>query len=112
MKAEQLFNIRGKVALVTGSTGGLGAVFAKGLAENGATVILNGRNAEKVNKQLADFRELGYVAYPCVFDVINSSEINKAIDEVAEKVGKIDILVNNAGINLRAPLEYFDDDDW
>jgi len=112
MKTDQLFNINGKIALVTGSTGGLGSAFATAFAENGATVILNGRNEKKLKKQASEFLALGYKAHICVFDVTNSFQINKAIQQVEKEVGSIDILVNNAGINLRAPLEGFDDDDW
>jgi len=112
MKAEELFKIKGKIALVTGSTGGLGSVFAKGLAENGAIVILNGRNREKLERQVDEFKDMGYQADSCVFDVTSSEQINVAVEQIEQKVGAIDILVNNAGINLRAPLEDFSDEDW
>lgn len=112
MKADKLFSVNGKIALVTGSTGGLGSAFAGALAENGATVILNGRNEEKLKKQVSEFKALGYQTHACVFDVTNSVQINKAIQDVEKEVGGIDILVNNAGINLRAPLEDFDDEEW
>lgn len=112
MKTEKLFNIKGKVALVTGSSGGLGSIFANGLAENGCTVILNGRNREKLERQAAEFKNKGYSVYVCVFDVTNSEQIKLAINQLEIELGSIDILVNNAGINLRAPLEDFSDDDW
>ena len=112
MKAERLFNIEGKTALVTGSTGGLGSLFAKGLAENGSRVILNSRSQEKVDAQVEAFKNLGYEAHGYAFDITKSAEVNRAIEQINEEVGVIDILVNNAGINLRAPLEDFDDDDW
>ena len=98
--------------MITGSTGGLGSLFASGLAENGCTVILNSRSREKADAQLKQFNNLGYSAYSSAFDVTNSEEINEAIQLIRKEVGEIDILVNNAGINLRAPLEDFDDDDW
>lgn len=112
IKAKDLFNIEGKIALVTGSTGGLGSVFAKGLAENGCTVILNSRSAEKLQKQLEEFRENGYPVDGYIFDVSNTSAIKKAVQEIENKHGKIDILINNAGINLRAPLEELDENNW
>lgn len=112
MKSENLFDIGGKVALVTGSTGGLGTLFAKGLAENGCTVILNSRSKEKANLQLEEFKKLGYKVHAYAFDVTNSHEIDKTMQLIRKEVGTIDILVNNAGINLRAPLEDFNDDDW
>ncbi len=109
---KDLFDISGKVALVTGSTGGLGSSLAKGLAENGATVILNGRNEEKVNKQVAEFKDLGYKVYGYSFDVTDSSRIEEVVEKIANELGTIDILVNAAGINIRAPLESYNDDDW
>ena len=112
MKAEKLFNIEGKIALVTGSTGGLGSLFAQGLAENGCIVILNSRTQENVDLQVKRFSEQGYRAYGYAFDVTNAEQINQAVKQISERVGIIDILVNNAGINLRAPLEDFKDEDW
>ena len=112
MKADKLFNVDGKIALITGSTGGLGSLFAMGLAENGCTVILNSRSRKKVDVQVNHFKDLGYSVYGYAFDVTNRKEINNAVQLITEEVGPIDILVNNAGINLRAPLENFDDEDW
>ncbi|HKJ42203.1 MAG TPA: SDR family NAD(P)-dependent oxidoreductase [Sunxiuqinia sp.] len=112
MKAAELFDIKGKVALVTGSTGGLGSSFAKGLAENGAIVILNGRNQEKLDIQVAAYRESGFQVYGFAFDVTNSEQVNTAVRKITNQVGRIDVLINAAGINLRAPLENFRDDDW
>jgi gluconate 5-dehydrogenase len=112
MKAANLFDISGKIALITGSTGGLGSGFAKGLAVNGAIVILNGRNKKKLDEQVRDFKAAGYEAHGYVFDVTNSVEITRAVEQINTEVGSIDILVNNAGINLRAPLENYDDEDW
>ena len=112
MKSTQLFDISGKIALITGSTGGIGSSFAKGLAENGATVILNGRNNDKLEDQLTSFRDQGYTAFGYAFDVTNSDEIKQAVKSIEEDVGTIDILVNSAGINLRASLDKFEDDDW
>ncbi|HSH18972.1 MAG TPA: SDR family NAD(P)-dependent oxidoreductase [Draconibacterium sp.] len=112
MKAERLFNVEGKIALITGSTGGLGSLFAKGLAENGCKVILNSRSQAKVDAQVKEFEEKGYQACGYAFDITNGKEINQKISQIKEEVGIIDILVNNAGINLRAPLEDFDDADW
>ena len=112
MKANKLFNIEGKIALITGSTGGLGDLFARGLAENGCTVVLNSRNQKKVDAKVNHFRELGYSVHGCAFDITNSEEVNRAVRFITEEIGSIDILVNNAGINLRAPLEDFNDEDW
>jgi len=112
MKSERLFNVEGKIALVTGSTGGLGSLFAEGLAENACTVILNSRSQEKVDKQVKQFKESGYQAYGYAFDITDAEQVKKAVQQIFEEVGVIDILVNNAGINIRATLEDFDDEDW
>jgi gluconate 5-dehydrogenase len=112
MKTDKLFDVTGKKVLITGSTGGLGSSFAKGMAENGAVVILNGRNTEKLNRQLNQFRDEGFKAYGYAFDVTDSAQINHAVEQINSEVGTIDVLVNNAGINIRAPLEDYDDKDW
>ncbi len=109
---KNIFNIKGKVALVTGSTGALGNTFARGLAQHGATVILNGRNSAKLNDKVQELIDEGFRAYGFAFDVTRSEEISLAISRIEEEVGPVDILVNNAGINLRAPLEEFKDEDW
>ena len=112
MRTEEIFDIEGKTALVTGSTGGLGTLFARGLAGNGCTVILNGSRQEKVDAQVKQFRDSGYRVFGFAFDVTDGEQIKVAVRQITEKAGIIDILVNSAGINLRAPLEDFSDEDW
>ena len=107
-----IFNVQGKLALVTGSTGALGNTFARGLAEQGARVILNGRNEAKLREKVKELVNEGYEAYGYEFDVANAPEVNEAIAKIEEELGPLDILVNNAGINIRAPLEEFKDADW
>jgi len=109
---KNLFSIEGKIALVTGSTGGLGFAFAKGLAHYGAKVILNGRNSEKLQTRLLELEKEGYKASGYVFDVSRAEQVNAAIQKMEKEVGPIDILVNNAGINLRTVLDEFKDEDW
>ena len=109
---NNIFNVEGKVALITGSTGSLGYTFAKGLAQHGATVILNGRNPEKLNHKVSELKSEGYRAFGYAFDITNSKHVNDAISNVEKNIGPIDILVNNAGITLRAPLEDFQEEDW
>ena len=109
---RNIFEIEGKVALVTGSTGALGNTFARGLAQHGATVILNGRNKAKLAKQVQGLVDEGFRVYGFAFDVTRSEEVNRAVSRIEYEVGPIDILVNNAGINLRASLEQFKDEDW
>jgi gluconate 5-dehydrogenase len=112
MKINKLFDVQGKIALITGSTGGIGQAFAQGLCENGANVILNGRNKEKLAKQVQKFHQEGYNVTGYPFDITDSEQINTAIQKITNEIGLIDILVNNAGITVRTPLEDFNDDDW
>ncbi|TCC96868.1 SDR family NAD(P)-dependent oxidoreductase [Pedobacter psychroterrae] len=112
MNPNELFNIKNKVALVTGSSGGLGAAFARGLCEHGARVILNGRNQEKLTDQVNQLRREGHQVWGYDFDINNSEQVNEAVEAISQEVGDIDILVNNAGITIRGPLESFSDADW
>ena len=109
---KNMFNIEEKIALVTGSTGALGNTFARGLAQHGATVILNGRNKEKLDLKVQELNDEGFRAFGFAFDVTNSNQVNNAVGEIEKEIGPIDILVNNAGITLRAPLDQFKDEDW
>ncbi|MCF8361691.1 MAG: SDR family oxidoreductase [Prolixibacteraceae bacterium] len=109
---HDIFNVKGKIALITGSTSGLGLTFAQGLAENGATVVLNGRNKKKLDETVQQMRTKDYSVHGFAFDVRDTESINDAIGSIVKQLGRIDILVNNAGINLRAPLHEFNDDDW
>lgn len=109
---KNIFSVEGKIALVTGSTGGLGFAFARGLARHGARIILNGRNSEKLEARLREMESEGIKAEGYVFDVSQAEEVNSAIQQMENEVGSIDILVNNAGINLRITLDEFKDEDW
>jgi gluconate 5-dehydrogenase len=97
-----LFDLSGRRALVTGSSQGIGLALARGLAEAGASVILNGRDAEKLAAAAAQIEGAAQLA----FDVTDHAAVTDAID-AAEADGPIDILVNNAGRQHRAPLEDF-----
>ncbi len=112
MSASRLFDISGKIALVSGSTGGIGNVLAKSLCENGVTVILNGRDQQKLQDQAKELTAQGYKAHAYPFDITNSDEINRAIADIQQNIGIIDILVNNAGVTIRCALEDFNDADW
>lgn len=112
MNQSELFDIKGKIALVTGSSGGIGSAFARGLCESGARVILNGRNREKLDQQVQQFKSEGFEVYGYDFDINDSAAVNNAITDIKKNIGEIDILVNNAGITVRAPLEDFKETDW
>ncbi|MBA8840407.1 SDR family oxidoreductase [Ochrobactrum sp. RH2CCR150] len=99
----QLFDLTGKRALVTGSSQGIGYALAKGLANAGADVILNGRDAAKLK---AAAESLG-VKHTLAFDATDHEAVRAAIDGFEADFGPIDILVNNAGMQHRTPLEDF-----
>ncbi|MEU6776120.1 SDR family oxidoreductase [Streptomyces sp. NPDC046759] len=109
MTAHPLFDIGGRTALVTGSGRGIGLALARGLAEAGCTVVLNGRDAGRLAEAAA---ELPGAPHTAVFDVTDGAAVATGIADVEERVGPLDILVNNAGMQLRAPLLEFADRDW
>ena len=103
--STQLFDLSGKVALVTGGTHGLGMAMAKGIGEAGATLVINGNSSqEKIDAALAQYKSWGIKAEGYKFDVTNETEVQTAIKAIESEVGVIDILVNNAGIIKRTPL--------
>lgn len=100
-----LFDLTGKVALVTGATHGLGMAMAKGLGNAGAKIIVNGSSSQqKLDKAVASYKEYGIEAYGSLFDVTDEIAVIKAISKIEIEVGPIDILVNNAGIIKRTPI--------
>ncbi|MEZ5104712.1 MAG: SDR family oxidoreductase [Draconibacterium sp.] len=112
MNSLSLFSLQGKTALITGSGSGIGFALAQGLAGAGAKVILNGRNEEKLAEAKTKIRKQGYEVTSLIFDVSNSEEVKKAIEDYEKNIGPIDILVNNAGINIRKNFEEFEEADW
>jgi gluconate 5-dehydrogenase len=110
--AKKLFDLTGKVALVTGATQGLGYAIAKGLALNGATLAISARNPEKLEEALNRLKNQGIDAFGYLFDVTDTEEITIGIEALEYELGKIDILVNNAGINRRFAMEDFPEKDW
>ncbi|MBV8567202.1 MAG: SDR family oxidoreductase [Methylobacteriaceae bacterium] len=107
-----LFDLTGRLALVTGSSQGIGLAIARGLGEAGARIVLNGRHPEKLEKVAADLQNAGIEAHIAAFDVTDHSAVVQAIDAIEREVGAIDILVNNAGINRRSPFEEIRPDVW
>ncbi|MCV9389069.1 gluconate 5-dehydrogenase [Reichenbachiella ulvae] len=101
-----LFDLKGKVALVTGATHGLGMAMAMGLGKAGATVVINGNSSqEKIDNALKEYEAAGVKAVGYKFDVTDESQVKDSIAKIESEVGNIDILVNNAGIIKRVPLE-------
>jgi gluconate 5-dehydrogenase len=110
--AASLFDLTGLRALVTGSSQGLGFAIARGLAEAGASVVLNGRTGEKLERALEPLRAAGRSVSGRAFDVTSEPAVATAIAAITEFDGPIDILVNNAGIHRRAPLAEMSLDAW
>jgi gluconate 5-dehydrogenase len=106
------FNLSGRIALVTGSSTGIGFALARGLAGAGAEVILNARNAERLNAAAETLRAEGARVHAVPFDVTDKSEVTQAIARIEREIGAVEILVNNAGLQRRAPLEEFSESDW
>jgi gluconate 5-dehydrogenase len=106
--STSLFDLTGKIALVTGSTSGLGQAIAGGLGAAGATIIVNGRNQERLDKTVADFKARGLKAVGYSFDVTDEPAVIAAVEKIESEVGPIDVLVNNAGIQRRQPLVEMD----
>ena len=101
---NQLFDLSGKVALVTGGSHGIGFAVAKVLAQAGAKVCINGRSEEKLATAKEDFKAEGVDVFTVVFDVTNEADVDRGISIIEKEVGNIDILVNNAGIIKRIPI--------
>lgn len=103
--SASLFDIKGKNALVTGSTHGLGMAMARGLGLAGATVIVNGNSSqEKIDNAVSEYKKEGINAVGYKFNVANEAEVIAAVAKIEAEVGQIDILINNAGIIKRTPL--------
>lgn len=107
-----LFNLAGKRALITGGTQGIGAAIARGLGEAGATLMINARNQEKLDKCIQEHLAAGQEAKGYLFDITRAPSVKEAIDHIENTEGPIDILVNNAGIIRRAPAEELEEEDW
>jgi gluconate 5-dehydrogenase len=101
----ELFSLKGKRALVTGSSQGIGLALAKGLADAGAEIVLNGRDTAKIDAAAQTLS--GMVTYKLAFDVTDHDAVRAAVDGFERDTGPIDILVNNAGMQHRTPLEDF-----
>ena len=101
---KNMFDLTGKVALVTGASYGIGFAIATALADAGATIVFNDIKQEFVDKGLAAYEAAGYKAYGYVCDVTDEAAVQALVAQIEREVGVIDILVNNAGIIKRIPM--------
>lgn len=109
----EMFSLKGRNALVTGSSQGIGWSIAKAYALAGAHVVLNGRSEDKLKKAAERLKnEYGVTASIKAFDVTDVNAVNKSVKEIENETGAIHILVNNAGMQSRRPLEEFDPKIW
>ena len=107
-----MFDLTGKVALVTGGNGGIGLGMARGLARAGATVVLAGRDAEKSSQAVADLKVEGRSADAIEADVTDEHQVARLFQEAMVRHGRLDILVNNAGSTIRKMPDALSLDEW
>jgi 2-deoxy-D-gluconate 3-dehydrogenase len=108
-----MFDLSGKVAIVTGGNGGIGLGMARGLAAAGARVVVAGRNTEKSKRAALELAKLGPAeALALDVDVASEESVRSLVREVGERCGRVDVLVNNAGINIRKPPQDFTLAEW
>jgi gluconate 5-dehydrogenase len=112
MNVIESFRLDGRLALVTGSSAGLGFAIARGLGQAGATLVLNGRDADRLEAAAGLLRAQGLTVHTRGFDVTQHDEVVAAVDAIEQQAGPIEILVNNAGIQRRAPFQDFTQADW
>jgi 2-deoxy-D-gluconate 3-dehydrogenase len=112
MRMNGLFDLTGRVALVTGGNGGIGLGMAVGLAEAGAMVAISGRNADKNAAAVAELESKGASAIAVEADVADEASVAAMTRAVVDRFGRIDILVANAGINIRKAPETYSLDEW
>jgi gluconate 5-dehydrogenase len=106
------FRLDGRVALVTGSTSGIGLAIARGLAASGATVVINGRSAERMAAAARTLADAGLPVQQRAFDVADSAAADRAFGDIESSIGPLHIVVNNAGITRRAAVHELGDGDW
>ena len=106
------FRLDGRLALVTGSSAGIGLAIARGLAQAGAVVVLNGRDADRLEHTRAALSGEGLAVHARSFDVCDAPAVEAAVASIESEIAPVDILVNNAGIQRRAPFQDFAAEDW
>lgn len=109
---ENLFNLTGKRALVTGGVHGLGMAMAKGIGHAGAELIINNYSSDMLEEAKQEYEKEGLKVHTYIFDVTDDKGVEKYIDLIEKEVGPIDILINNAGIIKRVPMENMETEDF
>ncbi|MCM3726926.1 SDR family oxidoreductase [Neobacillus cucumis] len=112
MHVKQLFDLSGKVAIVTGGGRGLGQQIAEGFAEAGANVVVCSRKVEACEEVSKELKKLGVESLALKCDVSNPEDVRNVVDRTVEKFGRIDILVNNSGASWGAPVEEMPLEAW
>lgn len=107
-----MFDLNGRVAMITGGNGGIGLGMARGLAGAGAKIAIAARDADKSRAAVADLEKRGAEAIAITLDVADEASVDRAVAATAERFGRLDILVNNAGINIRGPAQDLRTVDW
>ena len=108
----ELFDLSEKVAIVTGTSRGLGQYFARALAKAGADLVITSRDISRLTKFQQEIESLGRKALPVQLDVLSQSDIENMVRMAINEYGKIDVLVNNAGLNIRRPSTEVSQQDW
>ena len=112
MTSQKLFDLTGKVAVVTGGNGGIGLGIAMGLAGAGANIVIAARSVEKTAQALEDIRTLGVEAHGITVDVTQEPAIQRMVTSTIDHMGRLDILVNNSGIAVRAQPQELTASQW
>src|SRR4051812_32216206 len=111
--SRRLFDLTGKVALVTGGSKGLGKAMARGFAEAGADIVISSRHEDELRSAAVEVREgTGVRVVHLVADMTRREDVRRLADEALTTMGRVDILVNNAGSNTPQPIDAITDEDW
>lgn len=106
------FSLKGKVALITGASYGIGFEIAKAMSAAGATICFNDRNEETLQRGYDNYKEAGIKAHGYICDVTDENAVVKMVEDIKKELGGVDILVNNAGIIKRIPMTEMKVEEW
>jgi gluconate 5-dehydrogenase len=112
MRVQELFDLRDRVAIVTGGGKGIGFKMAEGLAEAGADIVLCSRKVENCQQAAAEISKLGVKALARKCDVKSAGDVQRVVDDTVKEFGRVDVLVNNSGANWGAPPEDYPLEGW